>query len=258
MTIIQAYKSDTDGKLFENKAKYIKHLRKLAGVRLQKKHEAKLFAMREEFFDKMGQVSSMDELNQFIKDNWKWFWANGARRQSWRYTTTEHEFHEYVEVKICRIAWIETVRNSHSCPRKGVQNFDTNAEYNKGKPTSYPGWYGSIIIRVRPPKYKYKGVEHLHVGWGSDYFRDTPINTGTGGGGGDKEGFVEYSYDLRLYAADFPVMHENIRKKEYVENENRRIQKMWNILGGQISTPMVTEVPEDWVCPDPMGIQNSI
>jgi hypothetical protein len=39
MSIIQAYKSDSDGKLFEDKKKYQLHLRKLASARLAVKRK---------------------------------------------------------------------------------------------------------------------------------------------------------------------------------------------------------------------------
>jgi len=253
MSIIQVYKSDTDGKLFEDKAKYVKHLRKVAASRLLSKREDKLESERESFLDKMGLVSSVDELKQFIKDNWKWFCHNGARRSSRPFDNSRAPlvFHEYIDVDIKGMYWSEQVRNTHSCPRNGVENFSYLDKHNKGKPTGYPGWTGRIYIKVRPPKYTSRGTEYMHDGFGSGYFERTSINTGSGGGGSRKD-HKEYSYDIKLFAADFPVMHEKFRREQWVASENEKRQKMWNMLGGHHTTPTIVETPEDWVCPDPL------
>ena len=71
MSIIQAYKSDADGKVFEHKADYSKHLRKLAAKRREVKRAEDFECSREAFFAQMGQVASFQELEQFIKDKMK-------------------------------------------------------------------------------------------------------------------------------------------------------------------------------------------
>lgn len=252
MSIVTVYKSDLDGKLFEDKKKYQLHLRKLAAGRIAKKKVEKMEAERETFLDKMGQVPDIAGLEQFIKDNWKWFWANGARRNTWHLGKKTPQFHEYVEVSFSNVYWKEDMSNSHSCPRKGVENFDRSADYNKGKPTGYPGWRARITIKVRPPMSKHKKNPYMHSGWGSDYFSSTIVNTGTGGGGGNSTDHKKYSYDVSLWAADFPVMYESIRKEQWLHHENDKRQLAWNILGGNNSVTTVTDVPEDWTCPDPM------
>jgi hypothetical protein len=256
MSIIQAYKSDADGKIFEDKGKYQAHLRKLASARRAEKKVEQMEAEREQFLEKMGQVKSIDELNQFIKDNWKWFWANGAQHDFYRWSSNKGkaaEFHEYHEVAITDYYWKEDLSNSHSSPRKGVQNFDTRSEYNKGKPTGYPGWSGRIHIKVKPPMSKHKKDPYMHDGWGSAYFSDTTINTGSGGGGGGKD-FKSYAYEVKLWAADFPAMYEAHRKNEWIQNENNERMHVWRQLGGKGLTPGVTEqdMPSDWAPSDPL------
>lgn len=248
MSIIQAYKSDTDGKIFEDKKKYLSHLRKLSAERSRKNKMLKLANEREAFLDLMGQVKSIAELNQFVKDNWEWFWLNGCIREGWRSGKDKKpKLHEYVEVSI-KASWSEHVSNSHSRPRKGVENWGGKA----GKPTGYPGWYGRIEIKVRPPTEKYRGKEYLTDGWGSSYFDCTPICTGTGGGGGG-DNYKSYSYDVRLWGADFPVMYEMQRREQYLEEENYKRQKVWASVGGLNKVTPITEIPEDWVCPDPLA-----
>jgi hypothetical protein len=256
MSIIQAYKSDADGKIFEDKKKYQAHLRKLATARRAEKKVEQMEAEREQFLEKMGQVKSLAELNQFIKDNWRWFWANGAQHDFYRWSSNKGkaaDFHEYHEVTISDLYWKEDLSNSHSCPRKGVQNFDTRSEYNKGKPTGYPGWGGRINIKVKPPMSNHKKDPYMHDGWGSAYFENTTINTGSGGGGGGKD-FKSYSYDVKLFAADFPVMYEAKRKDEWIQKENADRLFAWRQLGGKGLTPGVTEqdIPSDFTVSDPL------
>jgi hypothetical protein len=99
---------------------------------------------------------------------------------------------------------------------------------------------------------KHKKNPYMHSGWGSDYFSNTIVNTGTGGGGGNGTDHKQYSYDVSLWAADFPVMYESTRKEQWLHHENDKRQLAWNILGGNNSVTKVTDVPEDWTCPDPM------
>lgn len=224
MSQVLVWKSDADGKLFEDKGKYQKHLRKLANERRKQKQLAQQALEREAFLDRMGQVGSMEELNQFIKDNWEWFFVNGLRRNQWRRDRKAEKLHEYVDVRIHQTWWKDDIGNTHSCPRGGVENFNQryNRQQGKNLPESYPGWRGRITIKVRPPMAKYRGKEYLKDGWGSDYFEGTIIHTGSGGGGGNKDNqYISYSYDVTLWADDFPVMKDRIEK-----------QKIWQGIGG--------------------------
>jgi hypothetical protein len=100
---------------------------------------------------------------------------------------------------------------------------------------------------------KHKKDPYMHDGWGSSYFDNTIINTGSGGGGGGKD-FKSYSYEVKLWAADFPAMYEAHRKDEWIQNENRERMYVWRQLGGKGLTPGVTEqdIPSDWVPSDPL------
>ena len=209
MSQVLVWKSDADGKLFEDKAKYQKHLRKLAAVRRKDRQLAQQALEREAFLNQMGQVSSIADLNQFIKDNWNWFFLNGYARNLWRRDRKTEKLHEFVDVQLHGMSWRDHIGNTHSCPRGGVENFMQKED----KPKGYPGWYGRITIKVRPAMEKYRGKSYMKDGWGSDYFADTPIKTGSGGGGGGTE-WKSYSYDVTLWADDFPVMYENHLKQQ--------------------------------------------
>lgn len=251
MSQVLVWKSDADGKLFEDKKKYQKHLRKLAAQRREARKVEESKRTRVEFLDRMGQVANIEELNQFIKDNWAWFFANGVAHQHWR-SDKPHDFHEFVDVSLSGMRY-GNYRNSHSCPRNGgVQNFDTRSKYNEGKPTHYPGWYGRITIKVRPGMHKYKGQTYMRDGFGSDYFDNTGICTGSGGGGGGED-HKSYSYDVTIWAADFPVMWEEQSRKDWISAENRDRERQWRALGGNVKTiPVVDEFPSDWVVPNPL------
>lgn len=247
MSKVTIWKSDLDGKLFEDKTNYVKHLRKLAGARMIEKSQAKMNAEREEMITKMGQVASVQELEQFIKDNWSWFYNNGLKGNLWRVENKElNTDHELVDIKITDVKWNKHVSNSHSCPRKrGVTNFGDH----DGRPTGYPGWYARIRFTVKTSEYTYKRKKHFYQGFGSDYFNGTIINTGSGGGGD-----CQYQYGITLWAADFPVMYEKQMRWEWCEKENRERRLVWRSLGGKEAPPEVYEVPEDWVLPDPYNL----
>jgi hypothetical protein len=237
MSIIQAYKSDEDNKIFEHKTDYTKHLRKLAAKRREVKRLEQHAINRESFLDKMGQVGSFDELEQFIKDNWVFFRTNSQERNFGRISKPKDD--NLIGLSFQVLLFYPNASNSHKSPRKGVENFDTRADYNKGKPTSYPGWKGRITF----------GVTYASS-FGSGYFDSTPICTGSGGGGANET----YSYDLTLFAADFPVIWEKHCRDTWVMKKNQERQHVWRQLGGKgLCTPVTeAEIPSDWVCPDPL------
>lgn len=248
MSQVLVWKSDEDGKLFEDKKKYQTHLRKLAALRREKRKVEETKRNRVAFLDSMGQVASIEELNEFIKDNWDWFFANGVANQHFGDHKKAHDFHEYVEVKLTDMRY-GNHSNTHSCPRNGgVQNFRQLDD----APKKYPGWYGRLSIKVKPGVQKYKGQTYMRDGFGSDYFNNTGICTGSGGGGGG-ESFKSYSYDVKIWAADFPVMWERQSRNDWISLENRDRERQWKALGGNATTiTPVTDIEDSWTIPDPL------
>lgn len=233
MSIVQAYKSDTDGKLFLIKTDYTKHLRKLADKRREVKRMEQHKLNRELFLDKMGQVGSFSELEQFIKDNWQFFRLNAQEHNFGRKFKKGDD--ELISLSLKINGYNQTLSNSHDCPRKGVTNWGNR---DKDAPTSYPGWRGRINFSVT-----------CSTSFGSNYFEGTPICTGSGGGGDESK-----SYDLQLWAADFPVIWEKHCRDTWLMKQNQDRMFAWRALGGKGLTPPVTEadIPSDWVCPDPL------
>ena len=224
MSQVLVWKSDADGKLFEDKKKYQSHLRKLAAQRQQARKIAATKVDRELFLDKIGQVGGIKELEQFIKDNWKWFFANGVEQNVWRSRGKAHGMHEHVEVSFGQVRWSNSVSNSHRCPRNGVTCW-SSTEAKDGRPRGYPGWTAQLKIHVRTPQSTYRKEIYAEDGFGSDYFNQTPVNTGGGGGGGKKDGVVSYSYSVELFAADFPVMAENRQKAEFLKKMGSNVNE---------------------------------
>lgn len=203
MSQILVWKSDTDSKLFEHKDQYLKHLRVLAKERAYFRALERMRAQRAEFLTNMGTtVTCIRELEEFITANWQWFVTNGADAYKWRMSEKNTSHHELVSLQI-DVRWSDTVSNSHSCPRSGVQNWGGSALMPDGTPAprSYPGWAGHIAFKVNPGVTQHKRPQPQES-YGGSYFENTTIKTGSGGGGGSGG----YRYDLKLYAEDFPAM----------------------------------------------------
>lgn len=216
MSRVTVWKSDTDGKLFENKEKYVAHLRKLARERLTNRKILKVQAERADVFAKMGQLRSIEEVQQFIIDNWKWFFLNGLTINNWKNRAVDESVHELVSIRLDRMRWSDSISNSHSCPKNGVTNF-----FQKNNaPTGYPGWAGVLHFSVRPPMYTYRKKKYRKSGWGSDYFRNTIICTESGGGGGydEERDLTSFQYSIILWADDFPAMNDMRLKKELMKH----------------------------------------
>ncbi len=234
--IITAYKSETDGKIFEDKKKYQAHLRKLARHRLAQK---KLLIVKElkdaAWAELYEREQSIDDWMQMVIDNQHLFWAEAAAGDPYDWERVGKKLSRGKNAMVMPVPrvlkithdlrWDDSVSNSHSCPHNGVTCWSSN-EAKDGRPRGYPGWCGRIEWLVEWPK-EFDGI-YL----GSDLFsRGTfrtgrqRAHTGTGGGGGghfNKE-FNTWcqrpGYDFKIFAADWPGL-ARYREK----------QKVWNAL----------------------------
>ena len=239
MSIITAYKSDTDGKIFEDKAKYTAHLRRLARHRnAQKKLQIAEAVKDAAWAELYEREQSLDDWMQMVIDNQHLFWAEAAAGDPYDW--------DGVGKKVCRgknaavmplprvlkithqLRWSDSVSNSHACPRSGVTNWGGGAKLPDGSdaPRGYPGWQGQIEWLVEWPR-EFDGI-YL----GSDLFsRGTfstgrqRAHTGSGGGGGghmNKE-FNTWcqrpGYSFSIFASDWPGLARYYQKRQ-----------MWNTL----------------------------
>jgi hypothetical protein len=182
------WKSDADGKLFEDKLKYQKHLRKLATARRTKRKMEAFGAARIAIFAEMRATCyTPDQIVEFIKTHWHDFCLNAARNNVWKKRVVPCDLEWF---KFTDLSWKEEVSNSHSAPLGKRDNW---CGRNKDEPTGYPGWQGNI--RYRPTDYKTSDYY-----FGSDAWIGTGINTGSGGYA------TTYYYDVKLFAEDWPAM----------------------------------------------------
>jgi len=239
VSIITAYKSDTDGKIFESKSKYQLHLRKLAGHRLaQRKLAIKEAAADAIWAELYEREQSIEDWFQMVIDNQHLFWAEAAAGDSdWdRVGKPVHHgknakampMPKLLEFTKVNMRWSDTVSNSHSCPHNGVTNWGYEEVFEDGtlKPAGYPGWSGHIRWLVEWPK-EFDGIYLGSKLFSRGVFRTgrQRAHTGSGGGGGGhfnqkhKTHCQEPSYEFRLYAADWPGLARYYEK-----------MKAWNIL----------------------------
>ena len=266
MSVITAYKSDADGKIFEDKRKYQNHLRTLARHRLSQRKlqiaEAAKDALWAELYER---EQSIDDWMQMVVDTQHLFWAEAAQGDwnDWERVGKKIGRGKNAIVmpvpKLLKIKhslrWNDMVSNSHSCPHNGVTCWSSH-EAKDGRPRGYPGWTGHIEWLVEWPK----ELEGMYLG--SDLFsRGTfrtgrqRAHTGTGGGGGghmNKEfnTWVQRpQYDFRLFAADWPGLYRYEMRKQWIAKENSDRQHVWRTLGGTGDLEQVVDVPIGWVAP---------
>ena len=242
MSQILVWKSDADGKLFEDKTKYTAHLRKLARHRnAQRKlqiSQAEKDAVWAELYER---EQSIDDWMQMVIDNQHLFWAEAAAGDPYDWQNVGKKLGRGKNAgnlpmpRVLQIThklqWSDSVSNSHSCPVGGVTNWGGREKLKDGSPAprGYPGWTGSIEWLVEWPK-EFDGI-YL----GSDLFSRGTFNsgrqrahTGTGGGGGghfNKE-FNTWCqrprYSFSIFASDWPGMARYYEKR-----------KMWSLIGGK-------------------------
>lgn len=230
MSVITAFKCDTTGKLFEDKAKYTKHIRKVAAERrrvrkIEQAHRAEEQWWHDNFWNR---VRSLDQLHAAIMHHKDVFAARGVKEYwggSGKLLPTP-----LVEFQRFDLEWSDSVSNSHHCPHNGVTNWGNRKE---GAPRSYPGWHGRFDYVVQ------SHAKQLHSYPGSsEMWKGTRIHTGTGGGGGhreqDKTFLQSFGFQVELFAADWPAMAEAYEQARVwmilKDIKHHRIDDMVNIM----------------------------
>jgi hypothetical protein len=220
MPKILVWKCPKTGKLYEAKDKYVVHLKKLAKQnRVRRKFELDEAILDTWWNNFRDTEMSLEQLFKAIIENQNYFWNDGAsvNPYDWQNVGKAKKrkiampVPELVEFTQDVLRWSNEVSNTHSCPRNGVQNWGRKLD----KPTGYPGWTGRLAWKVKWPK------EFQHYYLGGDLF-DGPrslIHTGTGGGGGWVNGYQSFSYDVKIFADDWPGLSRHYEK-----------QKAWKIL----------------------------
>lgn len=196
---VQVYKCRFTKNIFEDRKKFRLHLKKLRKQQKEKRALNNMYKNRDRIFREMREsVKSIKELEQYIRDNWIEFCRNMNLYESTQWgglrVLPEDKFPSLRNIKI-DVVYSNLVSNSHSCPFDGI----TNWHRDKNLPVGYPGWTGRIEYEMD------FGGQKNKISFGSGLFIKSGINTGTGGGGREK-----YSYDVRIYAADWPGLAQQI------------------------------------------------
>lgn len=207
MSIVSVYKCDKTGKLFEDKTKYQTHLKKLAK---EARIRSKLEFEKQEFIAQWDEIHnteiSLEQLKDLIILKQSIFWADASvnfrSSSSWKEIGKKTRkgvsmpMPDLVEFTVFDLKYSQSVSNSHCCPKNGI----TNWWGRKDAPRGYPGWQGRVEWKIRWPK-EFEGCYP-----GSDLFQGEHccIHSGTGGGGGWKDGYQRFGYDCELFAADWP------------------------------------------------------
>jgi hypothetical protein len=233
MSQVLVWKCDETGKLFEDNVKYRSHLRKMARERNTKRKLMVADAIADQKWNELYECEqTIEQWKLMVLGNQDMFWAEAAKgdKHDWSIVGKSHNrkksgvycpIPELLEFERFDVSWNPTVSNSHSCPHNGVTNW---GDRDKTAPTSYPGWSGRIEWIVKWPK-EWDGI-YL----GGDLFSGGTFrtgrqraHTGTGGGGGmrysekHKCHVQSFSYDFRIYAADWPGMARVIAKDQLMQ-----------------------------------------
>ena len=232
MSQIIAWKSDVDGKIFEDKTKYQNHLRKLARERNTKRKLMVAEAVANQKWNELYECEqTIEQWKLMVLGNQDMFWAEAARNNAYDWDSVGKTHSRKKNAVVCpvprlleftefSVRWNPNVSNSHSCPHNGVTNWGGKDD----APTSYPGWSGRVEWIVAWPK-EWDG---FYIGgdlFSGGTFRTgrQRAHTGTGGGGGmrysekHKCDVMSFGYDFRLFAADWPGMARLVYKEQLIE-----------------------------------------
>ena len=232
MSIITAYKSDADGKIFEDKAKYTAHIRRLARHRLEQKKLQIAESVKDAAWAELYErEQSIDDWCQMVIDNQHLFWAEAAAGDPYDWQNVGKKLGRGKNagnmpiprvLKIThQLRWNDSVSNSHDCPVGGVTNW---GDRTPGAPRGYPGWQGQIEWLVKWPQefeYVYLGSDLFSRGSFSTGRQRAHTGTGSGAGGHFNKEFNTWCqrprYDFRIFAADWPGMARYYEKRRMWE-----------------------------------------
>lgn len=195
MPLVNVWKCPKTGKLFEDKTKYIKHLRDL-GYRNRVKRNKDVYRKNwKKLVKDLNSLSTSDAIAEWIENHSKELLINALNHYSiqWRVPKFVNNFH--IKVTSLDLRRKLNIACTHSAPRGCKTNWGGD---HTDRPSHYPGWTGHLEF----------GFSHEIQPFFSDVFRGTGINTGSGGSwkNFERDG-IKYrglhSY-VTLWEADWP------------------------------------------------------
>lgn len=188
MPKVEAWLCPKTGLLF-NTADYRRHLAHKAATNRFAQRRKAMIARAHYCLDDLHRQTSFVDIAAWIEQNAKLLFQVQiihGRMGFYRKEVPPKGF-AISEVTFRGMVWKDECRITHCAPI-GKR---TNWGHDKSLPTSYPGYNGHIHFVM----------DKDGAGGSSDIFRQTGINTGSGGGGGRN-----FSYEVTLFADDWPML----------------------------------------------------
>ena len=216
-------------------------------TKLQKFEQQNLEVI-EEFNNFRNSVENIAELPSLILNNQSLFWKGAA-------LSDPHNIWELVNIKkrkgvilptpkLINISkfdykWRDKIADYHSRPIGATRSNTTKF---------YPGWEGSINWTVKWPH----EFSSYYLGSKLFYHLNCGIYQSSGSGGQSSDDTQTFHYGFVIFAADFPKLYEKAMRSKYLIDENRNRKLMWQSIGGTSNPTEITEIPNNWVMPDPL------
>jgi hypothetical protein len=191
---VSVNKCPCTGKLFEDDKKYANHLQMLRRERAKDKAEQRVKnGFAEWLAEEKNKLVDPDMIAPWILENQQKLMiaCNVLKMGMWDSERFYPKTDEFTKFEI-KVKWNNNVSNSHSCPKGGVTNWWPR---DNSKPTGYLGWQGQVwgtLVRNK---------KHMSSYPYSNIFELLDLHTGSGGGGN-----AQWSYELKIFADDWPVM----------------------------------------------------
>lgn len=167
MPLVYVWKCPKTGKLFEDKSKYIKHLRTLG---IQNRIQRQKDVYRNKWNDLLKELHACStdyEIVNWIEDHSKDLLMNALNHNTIQ--TRVPSFINDFKIKITgfKLKYNSAISCSRSAPRGQKTNWDKNPDNG---PINFPGWTAHLEF----------GFSHRIPTFFSDIFQGTGIHTGTG------------------------------------------------------------------------------
>ena len=202
----------------------------------------------EQFNILRNSVENISDIPQFILEHQTLFWKGAALsdpRNIWELVNIKKRkgivlpTPKLIDITKFEYRWRDKINNFHATPIGATRSNITKF---------YPGWEGTISWKVEWP------AEFSSYYLGSQLFYNPHcgIYQGSGGGGQGRDNTQTFHYGFIIFAANFPKLYEQEMKSKYLINENQSRRQAWRAVGGVSNPAEVTEIPKDWVMPDPL------
>lgn len=195
MPLVSVWKCPETGKLFENKSKYIKHLRSVGIERRIQRQKAVYRNEWDKLVSELNMLTTEDEIILWIESHSKDLLMNALNYSSIRTHVPKFINDFKIKVTSFKLKYKSDVRCSHSAPRGCRSNWSGDP---KDGPAYYPGFDAHLEF----------GFSHDIPTFFSDVFHNTGINTGSGSNwhNFEHEGIKYKGYHsyVTLWADDWP------------------------------------------------------